>query len=730
MRLEASAGFSEMTAALSQLFGMEDKNSAVSRLLLVSPQSAHLERLRLATAMLACEIHTADVDGEAGVSLRQTGFDLILLDQSLATRFFLKHGPIACPHVLLGTVKEDRDANTHSHPDAVVVLEEDAPAAAWRRTIAALLGKDRPEREHTALRQGLEDSEKLFRYLVQESPDLIFILNAQGEFLFLNERAGDLLGYRRTELIGIHFSAIVHEDDMEKARYVFNEKRARSRTARHAELRLKCASSRRAGRLIKQEKWIAVAFRSVAVYSPAMRPGGPTYCGTYGIGRDVTAHKLAEERLTHQTYYDALTDLPNRLLFMHQADLAFADACRTGGRLAILCLDLDRFKLINDTLGHTQGDLLIQLIAVRLRSALPPEVTLSRLGGDEFMAVLPAAQDRQEAALLACRMLDLLQAPFDLQGNEVHISASIGIALYPDDGSTVEELISRADIATVHVKALGKNGHSFYDGSMLAASHRQVDLVQSLRKALENEELEMYYQPQVDAVSKQIVGVEALLRWHHPERGLLCAGDFLPALEDSGLMLALSDWMVCAVCRDTAAWNRCMITPIRVALNLSPHYLDRGDFGTVLQAALAAFNIPPAQIEVEITEDIGIRDLHHALVQLNALHALGVRIAIDDFGTGYSSLSYLHRFPIHTLKIDKSFIKTIDDAKGNFPIVLAIISIARGLGLHLVAEGVENQAQADYLQQAGCNVMQGYLFHPPLPPRCLPLLCSKLALCA
>jgi EAL domain-containing protein (putative c-di-GMP-specific phosphodiesterase class I) len=264
------------------------------------------------------------------------------------------------------------------------------------------------------------------------------------------------------------------------------------------------------------------------------------------------------------------------------------------------------------------------------------------------------------------------------------------------------------------VKAQGKNGHSFYHEAMLDMSHQKIQLEQALRKALEQNELEMYYQPQVDARTGCITGVEGLMRWHHPERGLLSAGSFLPFAEENGLMLPLSDWMLGALCRDLVAWNAAGGDGLRLSLNLSPQYLDRGDFFEKMRGALARYGISPAQIEVEITENICIRNPQYAIEQLNKLCQLGVSVAIDDFGTGYSSLAYLHRFPIHTIKVDQSFVKEIHDDDGHYPVILAIISIARGLGLHLVAEGVETEAQARYLQANGCTTMQGYLYFRPM----------------
>jgi diguanylate cyclase (GGDEF)-like protein len=581
------------------------------------------------------------------------------------------------------------------------------------KTVDNALQKRQLEAENRHISWRLECSEKLYRYLVDSSPDIIYTLNPEGRFTFVNDRAHHLLGFKRDELIGKHYSVLVHEEDLERARYVFNERRVGDRASRNVELRLKCMNSFDKERSF-DNSLMTISFNSMGMYSLDQGSRKKEFFGTYGVARDITDRKRAEELISYQAYHDILTDLPNRILFRDRLDLALIQAKRNKTELAVMFVDLDRFKLVNDTLGHIKGDELLQQVAGRLKDRLRRGDTLARLGGDEFTLLLPDLRNRQDAALIAEQFLDCLHHPFYLDGHEVHVSASIGIAVCPADGESVDDLIRHADIAMYQVKALGKNGHSFYDNSMQDASYEKIALEQSLRKALEQEELEMYYQPQVDVSTGRIVGAEALMRWNHPERGLVAAGDFLPFAEENGLMIPISDWMIEALCRDLLEWNTAGCKLLRLSLNLSPQYLDRGDFFKKLRDALSHYGIPPSQIEVEITENICIRKPQYAIEQLNKLCQLGVSVAIDDFGTGYSSLAYLHRFPIHTIKIDQSFVKEIQRENGHFPVVLAIISIARGLGLNLVAEGVETESQARYLEHAGCTTMQGYLFHKPM----------------
>ncbi|MBC7414384.1 MAG: EAL domain-containing protein [Herminiimonas sp.] len=584
------------------------------------------------------------------------------------------------------------------------------------------------EIENRRIAWQLECSEKLYRYMVDSSPDIIYTLNQEGRFSFVNDRAHQLLGFSRDDLIGKHYSSVVHDDDLERAYYVFNERRVGERASRNVELRLKSVNGDDKERTF-DHTLMTLSFNSMGMYANDDAVRKVEFHGTYGVARDITDRKRAEELISYQAYHDILTDLPNRILFKDRLGLAMIHAKRNETELAVMFVDLDRFKLVNDTLGHIKGDELLQQVAGRLKDNLRGGDTLARLGGDEFTIFLPELQSREDAQVVAEKFLDCLQRAFFLDGHEVYISASIGIAVYPTDGESMDDLLRHADIAMYQVKADGKNGYSFYDPTMLDASYQKITLEQSLRRALDLGELEMYYQPQIDVRTGEIVGAEGLMRWNHPQRGLLTAGDFLPFAEENGLMIPISDWMLEALCRDLVHWNAVGGEPVRLSLNLSPQYLDRGDFVEKMRQALAKYDISPTQIEVEITENICIRNPQYAIDQLNRLCQLGVSVAIDDFGTGYSSLAYLHRFPIHTIKIDQSFVKEIQRENGHFPVVLAIISIASGLGLNLVAEGVETEIQAHYLEQSGCTTMQGFLYYQPLARRqFVQLLREKMAL--
>ncbi len=689
------------------------------RILLVDDEPRLLSSLYELLRDRDYQLVTASCGKEALAHLARVRFDLVLLDLRLPDMSgheimdFINQRAIGADVIVMSGEVGIEAAIGALRRGAYDYIRKPYSREELLKTVANALQQRRLELANERIASQLENSEKLYRYLVDSSPDIIYTLNHEGRFTFVNDRAYQLLGFSREELIGKHYSILVHDEDLERARYVFNERRVDERASRNVELRLKCHSGSGQDRTFNNTL-MTISLNSIGMHVPDHEVKKLEFFGTYGVARDITDRKRAEEVISYQAYHDILTDLPNRMLFKDRLGLAVIQAKRKLTELAVMFIDLDRFKLVNDTLGHVKGDELLQQVALRLKDCLRRGDTLARQGGDEFTIVLPELRDREDAKAIADKFLECLHKPFDLDGHEVHISASIGIAIYPGDGESIDELLRHADIAMYQVKALGKNGHSFYHNSMLDVSHQKIALEQSLRKALEQNELEMYYQPQIDVITGRIVGAEGLMRWNHPQRGLLTAGEFLPFAEENGLMLPISDWMIGALCRDMLVWNQAGGEAIRLSLNLSPQYLDRGDFFEKMRGALVRYGISPDQIEVEITENICIRNPQYAIEQLNKLCQLGVSVAIDDFGTGYSSLSYLHRFPIHTIKIDQSFVKEIHDEHGHYPVILAIISIARGLGLHLIAEGVETDVQARYLKANGCLTMQGYFYHRPI----------------
>lgn len=694
------------------------------RVLLVDDEPRILSSLRELLKESDYQLASAECGREALDHLSKGEFDLVILDMRL---------PDMSGHEVMDSINANNVGT-----DVIIISgnsDIDSAIGALKRGAFDYLRKPYAREEllktvENALKQRdleadnrrftwqLEISEKIHRYLVDNSPDIIYTLDNDGLFTFVNDRAQQLLCFTRDELIGKHYSVLVHDDDIELARYVFKERRVGERASRNVELRLKCHKSY-SENCTFENSLLTLSINSVGMYSLNEKENSREFFGTYGIARDITERKRAEELIAYQAYHDVLTDLPNRVLFKDRLGVSIIQSQRNETKLAVMFIDLDRFKLVNDTMGHVAGDELLRQVAARLKACLRRGDTLARMGGDEFILTMTELRDVQGVGEIAEKLLKCLQQPFFFGSNEARISASIGTALYPDHGSSIEELIRHADLAMYHVKAQGKNGHAFYDCSMIDASQQKLVLERELHKALERSELEMYYQPQVDVSTGRVVGAEALMRWNHPERGFLTPGEFLPFAEENGLIMPISDWMLGAICSDLIEWNAAGVEQIKLSLNLSPQYLERGNFFDKLKSNLSRYDISPQQIEVEITENICIRNPERAIDQLSLLCQIGVRVAIDDFGTGYSSLAYLQKFPIHTIKIDQSFVKEIHWESTHSPIILAIISIAKGLGLNVIAEGVETEVQARYLERVGCKIMQGYFYHRPLAQQML-----------
>jgi diguanylate cyclase (GGDEF)-like protein len=440
--------------------------------------------------------------------------------------------------------------------------------------------------------------------------------------------------------------------------------------------------------------------------------------------------KRAEERILRIAYYDSLTNLPNRVLFQDRLKQALAYAKRYKRNVAILFLDLDNFKRINDTLEHRLGDLLLKGVAERLANYLRRtdtiarqginalDNTVARLGGDEFTILLTEINSLQDAAKVAQRILNILAQPFLLDRHEVFITASIGIAIYPSDGEDVDSLLKNADTAMYHAKDQGKNNFQFYKQSMGATAFERLNLENSLRKAMEREEFIVYYQPRMDIRAGKIIGTEALVRWKHPDKGLIPPAEFIPLAEETGIILPIDEWVLKTACEQNKAWQRLGFsrTRISVSMNLSGQQFRQENLIKVVAKVLDDSKLDPHYLELEITESVIMKNAETAVTMLHKLKDMGVQLSMDDFGTGYSSFSYLKRFPLDKVKIDRSFIKDISKKDQDAAIVKAIIAMAHTLKLRVIAEGVETEQQLAFLRKQGCDEMQGYLLSPPLPP--------------
>ena len=455
------------------------------------------------------------------------------------------------------------------------------------------------------------------------------------------------------------------------------------------------------------------ALRWLSLSGEPLFDAGGNFLGYYGTGRDITARKEAEERIHFQAHHDALTGLPNRMLLLDRLEHAIAQADRDGHSLWVVFVDLDRFKRINDSLGHKAGDQMLQGAAHRMRSLLRPTDTIARLGGDEFVLVLSDWPYGSLSLGLMQHMLETLREPFTMGDNAILISCSAGIAVYPGDADTPELLVERADVAMYRAKEAGRNSVHFYKSEMNALAMNRLRLESDLRSALDADEFVLHYQPQMDLATGAIVGVEALLRWQQGP-GLTQPVEFIGVAEETGLIVPLGDWVLATACAQAVAWQQSGCPPMRMAVNLSSRQFAQKGLVDTISAALQHSGLDPALLEIEITESLMMADVEQAVVTLADLKRLGVHVSVDDFGTGYSSLYYLKRFPIDVLKIDRSFVRDIGNDAGDASIVAAIISLAHSLGMSVVAEGVEQQEQMIYLAHCGCDVIQGYMVSPPM----------------
>src|SRR5687767_742176 len=422
-----------------------------------------------------------------------------------------------------------------------------------------------------------------------------------------------------------------------------------------------------------------------------------------------------EERIRYQAYHDPLTGLPNRASFAEHLDEAMRRAKRAGWPLALLFLDLDNFKRVNDSLGHDAGDRLLRVAAERIRRAVREADMLFRMGGDEFTVLLEDVRGPEEAAMVAGRELEAIAEPLQLQHHEISVSASIGIALYPRDDTVGERLVKSADTAMYRAKELGRNRYAFFAREMNERVESQIMIEAALRRALKNDEFVLHFQPRVSAATGRATGAEALLRWQHPEWGLVEPARFVPLLEETGMVVPVGAWVLLEACRHAKAWEAAGLPPLNVSVNLSSRQFRSETLFESVSEALRASGLPPHLLELELTESLLVENVDHAMGVMGKLKAIGTAISIDDFGTGYSSLGYLKRFPIDSLKIDKSFVRDIATSPKDAAIVRAISALARSLGIGLIAEGVEEPWQMEFLRARHCTEMQGFLFSKPLP---------------
>jgi diguanylate cyclase (GGDEF)-like protein/PAS domain S-box-containing protein len=665
------------------------------------------------------ELHAAGTAAEALATLRARRFDLALLDIGLPDMTGLElldkvraSGGGDLRVVIVSGNDSIESAISALRLGVSEFVRKPYSPAALREVVQRQLSGLRLERENQRMREALAYSEQLHRYFVEHSPDLIYLLDAEGRFDYVNDRFEHLLGYRKSVLTGAHFSTVVHPEDLGRAEGCFNERRAGDRAARNVELRLLCGPHR--GAPLPASSHLTVVLSASGLYSqPSPADPQPRFLGTYGAARDITERKRAEEAIAFHAFHDSLTGLPNRALFRNRLGLAIASARRGRSMVGVLFIDLDRFKQVNDSFGHVVGDRFLQAVADRLRHTLREIDTLARLGGDEFTVILPEMHGPEAAATVARKIAAALERPFDVDGAEIETRASVGIAVYPLHGAGEDELLSHADIAMYSVKRRGKDGIATFEPAMAAASGAYTGLEHELRRALRRDELEVHYQPVVETSTGKVPRVEALVRWRHPTEGLLGPSRFIHVAEETGLVRDLGAAVFDKSLERIAAWRREGLPDLGLAVNVSPRQLERPEFVRDLVRRLSDHALPPDALEMEITENVLIEDVDMAVERVHELRRAGIRVSIDDFGTRYSSLGYLQRLPVNTIKIDQSFVRHLSHARTSSPIVSAMVAIAKAFSFELVAEGVEVPADLAALRALGCDMMQGYYFRAP-----------------
>ncbi|MGZ8982797.1 MAG: bifunctional diguanylate cyclase/phosphodiesterase [Methylotenera sp.] len=597
--------------------------------------------------------------------------------------------------VVIGTFNiYAQDANVFDQAGCSLLLEMAAD-------IDHALDHFKMESERVLFKEKLLESEERSRLVLENSLDAIINMDENGLVIEWSGAAVSMFGYERDEAIGHTVADLIIPARDRDAHYHGMHRQLTANEFNMIGKRFEVNALRSDGSEFPVEMSIARIHRDQHILFSAFI-------------RDISERKQAEKRIQHLAHFDALTGLPNRSNLQDHLNYALSLVKRNNGKLAVMFLDLDHFKDINDTLGHSVGDALLVELANRLQLTLREEDTVSRLGGDEFILMLPGT-DARGAAHVSQKLLNIIAEPYRIEPYELTVTGSIGIALYPDDGADLETLSRNADAAMYRAKREGRNGYRFFTTEMQERSSRNLQLVNALRHALDRNQLEVHYQPQFSLREGRIVGAEALLRWQHPELGSVSPAEFIPVAEDSGLILQIGEWALRQAVQQAKNWIEDGFAPIVIAVNLSVVQFRHPDLPNLVTRILSEVGLSPEYLELELTEGVAMHDPQAAIAVMNNLHECGIRMSIDDFGTGYSSLNYLKKFKVYKLKIDQSFVRDISTDPEDKAIVSAIINMAHSLGLHTIAEGVETAEQLAFLREQGCDEAQGHYYSVPLP---------------
>ncbi|MGQ0657740.1 MAG: putative bifunctional diguanylate cyclase/phosphodiesterase [Chromatiales bacterium] len=534
------------------------------------------------------------------------------------------------------------------------------------------------------------------RALMDQSGEGVFIVDARTQrILDANPAFCRLLGFRTEEIRSLSFKDVVGRHRPSTDRYI--ERLLKEQTPIASEGRYRRADG----------VWLGVDF----TISPVEEMDGDVLCVTF---RDISERKRAQDRIRRLTHFDHVTSLPNKLLMHDRLEQSLARAQRQGSMVAVIFVDLDRFKLINESLGHQAGDQLLHAVGRRLRKTLRDVDIVARQGGDEFIIVVSDIKQSGDTVRVADKLIEAFSTSFDINGHDMSVTCSVGISLYPAHASDIATLLKYADMAMYAAKELGGNGYQLFDASMGVRGLKRMAIETGLRRALNQREFRLVYEAQADIASGRIVGVEALLRWQHPQLGVLLPGEFIPIAEDSGLIVGLGDWVLREACEQARQWQRQGLAPLRIAVNLSPRQFLERDLIVTIGRVLNETGLPPRYLAIEITEGLLMKGMSEVVPTLHQLKLMGVSISIDDFGTGYSSLAYLQRIPIDAVKIDRSFVRGVCSQPGDAAIAKAVIALAHSLGRGVIAEGVETAEQMEFLRLHGCDAVQGHYISRPL----------------
>jgi diguanylate cyclase (GGDEF)-like protein/PAS domain S-box-containing protein len=574
-------------------------------------------------------------------------------------------------------------------------------AVKWTRTRRAIgiirTSLQDLQETHRARRQ----TEERFRSLVLNTSDVITILTGDGAIDFHSPSATRIWGYSPEALRNTSIFEFVHPDEAEVARGLISQSLSRPRLSMSAEIRLRLAD----------ETWCYYE----VVATNLLRD--PRVSGIVTTFRDITERKDFEQALRYQAFHDALTDLPNRTLFVDRVERSLARAVRRGAQVSVMFIDLDNFKVINDSLGHAVGDLLLVTLTDRIKSCLRHEDTLARLSGDEFAILVEDVRDQDDARGLADRVQEQLQVPFILDRREVFASVSIGIALSGPQHAGPNDLLRDADLAMYRAKSNGKARCEVFDSTMNEQATERLALESSMRRAIERDELRVFYQPIVRLDDESVIGFEALVRWEHPQRGLISPADFIPLAEETGMIVPIGAWVLEEACRQVKLWQdeRCTDRALLLSVNVSARQFQSPDLVETVATVLRRTGFDPTHLKLELTESLMMQDVDRTIHRLHDLKALSIELVVDDFGTGYSSLAYLRRFPISVLKVDKSFVHRLGMDPQDDAIARSIVTLAGDLGMQVVAEGIETPEQLEILRALQCDYGQGYHFSRPVP---------------